>query len=227
MSASLLLSALPPLRIATHSRLFLCRHGETESNAKSLLQGSGVDAPLNAKGHMQAAELARELSSVQLDEVVSSTLCRSRETADAIAHKQAAGTERRSITDLDEMFYGSLEGRPISECRDELASLTEAWEAGSTATAVGSDGESPDELLARAHRGLWGGGLLGSRDPGRQVAVVAHSSLNKAVLAVATGKTLGSMMGAVKQDNACMNVLDYCVAQGTVEVVALNLTVES
>ena len=65
--------------------------------------------------------------------------------------------------------------------------------------------------------------MLGSREAGRHVAVVAHSSFNKAVLAVANGKGLGEMMSAVAQDNACINVLDYCVGDGLVEVVALNL----
>ena len=36
-----------------------------------------------------------------------------------------------------------------------------------------------------------------------------------------TGKGLGNMMDAVPQDNACINVLDYCVADGVVEVNAV------
>jgi len=222
--AGLLLSTLPPLR-PTHSRLYLCRHGETESNAQKLLQGSGVNAPLNSKGRQQAADLAHQLGAVPLDVVASSTLSRAQATATIVAdsHSRAAHLERRSVAELAEMFYGALEGRPLAECRTELSALTEAWEAGKTDVAVGGDGESPDALLKRAQGALWDGGLLGSRDPGRHVAVVAHSSLNKAVLAVATGKGLGNMMGAVAQDNCCINVLDYDVSAGEVQVVALNL----
>ena len=173
-----LLHSLPPLR-GTHSRLYLCRHGETESNAQSLLQGSGVDARLNPTGKAQAAKLAGALSSVTLDLVASSTLARAQETADIVASSQQPAAERQSNAELAEMFYGSLEGLPIKSCRAEITALTEHWTAGRTNVAVGGDGESPDMLLERAQKALWGGGLLGSRAAGRHVVVVAHSSFNK------------------------------------------------
>ena len=69
------LRELPPLATGS-SRLYLCRHGETEYNAQSLLQGSGIDASLNALGRTQAASLADTLSATRLDEVASSTLSR-------------------------------------------------------------------------------------------------------------------------------------------------------
>ena len=127
------------------------------------------------------------------------------------------------------MFYGSLEGRPISETRSDLTALSEAWAAGRTNVAVGGDGESPDDLIARAHGALWANGragtpcLLGRTEAGRHVAVIAHSTFNKAVLAVAMGKGLGSMFG-IPQDNACVNVIDFKVADGAMSVVATNIT---
>ena len=69
------LGDLPQLG-AGSSRLFLCRHGETDSNAQSLLQGSGIDAPLNDVGRAQASALARSLASIQMDLIASSTLSR-------------------------------------------------------------------------------------------------------------------------------------------------------
>ena len=59
-----LLQSLPPLRAATHSRLYLCRHGETYSNSRASCKG-GVDAQLNPTGRGQAASLAKELAFVQ------------------------------------------------------------------------------------------------------------------------------------------------------------------
>ena len=78
------LGDLPQLGVGS-SRLFLCRHGETDSNAQSLLQGSGIDAPLNDVGRAQASALARSLASIQMDLIVSSTLSRAAETADIVA----------------------------------------------------------------------------------------------------------------------------------------------
>ena len=156
-----LLQSLPPLRAATHSRLYLCRHGETYSNSEGLLQGSGVDAQLNPTGRGQAASLAKELAFVQLDLVASSTLLRAEATADIGAAAQHAKSKRWSSPGFAEMYYGSIEGLPIASCRTELGSLTAAWKT-DTSVAVGGDGESPDALLARAQQALWGGGLLGS-----------------------------------------------------------------
>ena len=218
------LADLPQLGVGS-SRLFLCRHGETNSNAQSLLQGSGVDAPLNDVGRTQAWALARSLSTIEMDTVASSTLSRAVETADLVASCQlgaGAAPERQSYSGLGEMFYGTLEGLPIADTRDELKRLSDAWAAGDTSVAVGGDGESPDELLQRARATLWRDGLLGSRDAGRQVAVVAHSTFNRAVLAEATGQPLGQMF-SIPQDNACVNVLDLDVETGLVTVVALNI----
>jgi len=224
-SLALSLSDLPQLTVGS-SRLFLCRHGETDSNAQSLLQGSGIDAPLNDVGRAQASALARSLASIKMDLIASSTLSRAVETADIVASHQAdtgaAVHGRESYAGLVEMFYGTMEGLPIADTREELKRLSDAWAAGDTTVAVGGDGESPDELLLRARATLWRDGLLGCGDAGRQVAVVAHSTFNRAVLAEATGQPLGSMF-SIPQDNACVNVLDLEVGTGRVSVVALNI----
>ncbi len=52
------------------------------------------------------------------------------------------------------------------------------------------------------------------------------STFNQAVLAEATGVGLGKL-GSLKQANCCVNVLDYCIADGSVEVVATNLPLPS
>ena len=38
-------------------RIYLCRHGETESNKLKLLQGSGLNGSLNETGRQQASQL--------------------------------------------------------------------------------------------------------------------------------------------------------------------------
>ena len=219
------LQTLPPLEPG-HSRLFLCRHGETVNNQLRLLQGSGTDTPLSAAGQRQAAALAQSLSALQLDAVMSSDLCRAVQTADFIADEQRnPALERVALTGLREQAFGTLEGLPIADCRAEFDELNAAWRAGRTYEPVGG-GESPDDVLARAQGVLWGDGLLGSRAPGRQVAVVAHSTINKVVLSHALGKGL-PRLGEVRQVLCCVNVLDYAVADGKVSVVAVNIAPEA
>lgn len=67
------------------AQLCLARHGETDWNKRSILQG-WLDVPLNAKGRLQAHDLAANLADSGLSAVWSSTLVRVRETADIIAH---------------------------------------------------------------------------------------------------------------------------------------------
>ncbi|KAJ1914982.1 hypothetical protein IWQ60_008602 [Tieghemiomyces parasiticus] len=57
-----------------HATLYLCRHGETALNRENVLQGSGVDAPLNAVGRAQARQLGERFREVHLDWLVSSEL---------------------------------------------------------------------------------------------------------------------------------------------------------
>ena len=215
------IKSLPQLR-AGRNRLFLCRHGETEDNARKLLQGGGSNPSLNEKGKEQAAQLARCLREFRLDVVASSTLARAIETADAVAAAQPAGgsAHRRNLAELAEMYYGSLEGRPISECKDELRALSSDWTAGNTHVPV-ADGESPETLLDRGQAALRR--LLRSDSDGHQVACVAHSNLNKAILASATGKGLGALF-TIPQDNACINVLDYVLQDESFEVLAVNIS---
>tara|TARA_B110001452_G_scaffold264556_1_gene267736 strand:- start:676 stop:1407 length:732 start_codon:yes stop_codon:yes gene_type:complete len=221
------LANLPPLGKQC-SRLYLCRHGETDSNAQNLLQGSGVDSPLNDVGRTQAAALAESLAATSFDLVASSTLSRAMATADSVASRQPKGVERSTHEGLVEMFYGSIEGKPLAECRQELRDLNEAWAAGDTSVAVGGDGESPDTLLRRGRSALLGGGgLLGCREPGRHVCVVAHSTFNRAILSAATpGAKLGAMF-SIPQDNCCVNVLDVDVTAAAddeaLTVVAVNI----
>jgi broad specificity phosphatase PhoE len=215
------IKSLPQLR-AGRNRLFLCRHGETEDNARKLLQGGGSNPSLNEKGKDQATQLARCLREFRLDFVASSTLARAIETADAVAAAQPAGgsAHRQNLAELVEMHYGSLEGRPMSECKDELRALSSDWTAGNTHVPV-ADGESPETLLERGQAALRR--LLRSDSDGHQIACVAHSNLNKAILASATGKGLGALF-TIPQDNACINVLDYVLQDESFEVLAVNIS---
>src|SRR6476620_209508 len=67
-------------------RLYIARHGETDWNAQHKLQGM-TDIPLNENGRKQAAALAESLTGVHLDAIYSSTLSRSRDTAQTVAGK--------------------------------------------------------------------------------------------------------------------------------------------
>src|SRR5205814_6518212 len=69
----------------THAtlRIYLARHGQTDWNLEGRTQG-GTDTRLNATGRQQALQLKTWLKDIQFASVYSSTLSRSRETAEIV-----------------------------------------------------------------------------------------------------------------------------------------------
>lgn len=91
---------------------YFMRHGETEWNQKSLIQGC-IDISLNEKGIEQAHLAAEMLKGIAIGTIISSPLQRALTTAEIIA--AALG---KSITVIDEFknaCYGVIEGKSKGE----------------------------------------------------------------------------------------------------------------
>lgn len=129
------------------TNIYLARHGETEYNRCNQIQGRGIDEPLNDTGRRQARAIARHLKEVSIRRIYSSSLKRSKETAEIIA--KTFDLEFQSYADLDEMNFGIYEGQPISEIESELVELHNVWKSGNVDHAC-ENGESPSIVLNRA-----------------------------------------------------------------------------
>ena len=66
-------------------RLLLIRHGQTDYNVARLIQGAGIDAPLNDVGHSQAKKIGERISGVGVDYIYSSDQLRAEQTMRHIA----------------------------------------------------------------------------------------------------------------------------------------------
>ena len=113
-SLALLLLAEAMLTAQTPAtlRVYLARHGQTDGNLKGIAQG-WTDTPLNETGRQQAAMLAERLAGVQLDGIYSSTLSRSRETAQAVATTK--GITIKSLAGLREVGLGRFENVALND----------------------------------------------------------------------------------------------------------------
>lgn len=129
------------------TNIYLVRHGETDYNRRRQMQGRGIDASLNKTGRKQARAIAQYVKTLDLEHIFSSSLKRSRETAQPVS--ELCGLEVQSHRALDEMDFGILEGRPIDEIKPELTQLHQTWSSGQVAHAVEA-GESPQMVLDRA-----------------------------------------------------------------------------
>lgn len=89
-------------------KLIIIRHGQTDGNVKGLVQGAGLDLPLNENGQAQAAAAVDKLQAYQLPVIYSSTMLRARQTAEIIA--AGIGCSTAVVEGLEEVHFGEAEG---------------------------------------------------------------------------------------------------------------------
>ncbi len=92
-------------------KIYVTRHGQTDLNAKKLMQGRS-DIPLNDTGRAQARAAREKLGNIKFDAVYSSPLCRAVETASIIGNVPVD----QIITDerIIEADFGKYEQKPYS-----------------------------------------------------------------------------------------------------------------
>src|SRR5262249_19975403 len=134
-------------------RLYLARHGDTEWTDSHQHTGR-TDLPLNERGEVHARRLGEWLQQFSFVRVFTSPLRRASKTC-ALAGVAAGGEVDGDLLEWD---YGRFEGKRTSEALKEWP----GWELYRDGCP---DGESPDDVSARADRfvararGLAGGVL--------------------------------------------------------------------
>lgn len=208
--------------------LILTRHGLTDRSEPEQHLGQRIDISINDAGRRQAEALARRLSSVRLDRVITSPLFRARETASILAHEARIEADPR----LREMDYGAWEGLTYREINERDGAFRREWELAPDRLAC-PGGEAGNDVAARtrsfladllAEHGAWHArasfraatsrtGIGG--DPGdRPILVVAHSSTNRILLCVALGTDVRDYRKRFVQGQANLTVLRWEVADG-------------
>ena len=187
------------------THLYLVRHGETDFNRRGIVQGRGVDVPLNNLGRLQAVALAERASSFALDAVYASTLLRARQTAQAVVKRQPA-LPLSFLRDLEEMSWGDYEGREVTPAlRTEFDTLREAWRGGNYSFSIGN-GESALDVQKRSLRALE---YICDRHAGQRVMVVAHGRFLRILLASILTQFGLQRMEALKHSNTGINYLEH------------------
>jgi len=108
------------------SRLYLVRHGQTESSRRMAYSGR-ADIALTEHGRGQARVAAEQLAGSGIDAVVSSPLIRARETAQAIA--DATGAPLEVDERLTEVDYGDFEGLDREGASARFGRAFDDWRA--------------------------------------------------------------------------------------------------
>ncbi|OHU97417.1 glucosyl-3-phosphoglycerate phosphatase [Mycobacterium talmoniae] len=167
-------------------RLVMLRHGQTEFNAASRMQGQ-LDTELSELGHAQAVAAAEVLSKRQPLLIVSSDLRRADDTAEKLGER--TGLPVRVDTRLRETHLGDWQGLTHDQVDAAAPGARLAWREDATWAPHG--GESRIDVAARsrplvaelvAAEPEWG-----SDEPGRPVVLVTHGGLIAALTAALLG----------------------------------------
>ncbi len=115
--------------------IYFVRHGESEANVRGIFAGQRNDSILTEKGRKQAENTAEEIikEGINIDQIISSPLKRSTETAQIIADRLGleVATDKR-ITEYD---MGTLSGT--------------SWQAISSKTLINAEGAEDIKLFAK------------------------------------------------------------------------------
>jgi len=158
-------------------KIYIIRHGETESNRKGIFRGR-LDIPLSSKGREQAGGLKEYFKNISIDTVYSSPLGRAMETA------KTAFPGHKSIVEpmLNNLDLGDWSGMNKAAVKEKLPGLWEQWiKYPETITFPG--GENLGNVLQRSKRFL----EMAMAGEGECIAAVSHRSVAKVILAAAIG----------------------------------------
>lgn len=138
---------MPPSS-AESGAIFLVRHGQTDWNVEGRCQG-WTDRPLDATGRKQAEDVAEHFREHPIVKILSSSLTRARQTADAInRHHDLPITV---VDDLREIHHGRLEGTHFHRLEEEWPEQHHHW-VHSPGSLWMPEGESVVDVQTRAAR---------------------------------------------------------------------------
>lgn len=169
-------------------RIYIVRHGETDCNKQNLIQGRGIDAPLNEQGRRQAQAFYDHYRDIPFDRVYLSSLQRTHQSMQPLI---GSGVPYEKNPGFDEMSFGDMEGQPMfdEQGRFTLEWLLAKWRSNEGDAKV-TNGESPNEVLERLKGAL---GHVLSHTEEQNVVVCMHGRAIRVLLCYLLGEPISQM----------------------------------
>ncbi|KAG6833075.1 hypothetical protein H0H87_011820 [Tephrocybe sp. NHM501043] len=185
-----------PPNMAVLARVYIVRHGETQENRDSIIQGH-LDTVLNKAGLEQARIVGERLRSIPFEIAFSSDLNRAAQTAEVILVHHP-GIELQKRVELRERFMGELQGKAY-QTKTQAGSVDRTMESGAffaaraetwwlkdilDGTALLPTKSEPYQILVTTHGGFIGTltrSLIHSRRASCAPGVVVERCLNTSV----------------------------------------------
>ncbi len=188
---------------------YFIRHGQTDLNLRGIVQGKGVDSPLNETGHKQANAFYQMYKDVPFDKIYTSTLQRTKQT---VAQFIADGIPTEEHYGLDEISWGIYEGK---EQDDSVISgfekIVSDWRSGQLDVGIES-GESPNELVERQKQAI---DFMLAKEDEETILVCMHGRALRIMLCHMTGVSV-CLMDDFPHTNTALYVLEFQNGQFTI-----------
>ncbi len=184
-------------------RCYLIRHGQTAWNGENRIQGHS-DVPLSPLGEQQAQQLRTCFADRHLQGIVSSSLQRTRQTADAImsgnGHAQPLIVEPR----LREIHLGAWEGLTPKEVDARFQGAYQQWRLRPSHVVI--PGAEPVETFRQRVRQAFE--EIAAQFHDGEYAVVTHGGVIAALLADTLGADFDALLRRLRLDNAGITALE-------------------
>ena len=187
-------------------KIYLLRHGQTDYNLQGVVQGSGIDAPINATGRAQADAFFRAYQEVQFDQLYHSALIRTQQSIQGFID---LGIPVTSLVELNEISWGQYEGTPMTPEEGEYyRMMLHQWQQGNLDYAI-AGGESPNSVAERLHRAI----QIILNGPGETILVCMHGRAMRIFLSLICQTPLKDM-DQYEHGNLCLYLLQQQEAGG-------------
>lgn len=194
--------------------VLLARHGQTESNVSGFYMGRSAE-DLNDAGYAQARSLSSSLAGLPIDSVYASPLQRAYVTATILAKPH--NLKVKVSDDLNEIQLGDWQGLHLNEVSQRWPELWQQWRADPSESAI-PGGESFQQVAERAIRAFE---TVVAAESGRQVLIVTHEIVIKALVAHALGVS-NSIYRRFEINNTSLSIIR--LTNGKTRLITLNNT---
>ncbi|MCC6684796.1 MAG: histidine phosphatase family protein [Bacteroidia bacterium] len=183
-------------------KLFIIRHGETDFNRLGVVQGSGVDSPLNETGMLQAQRFYDFYKHVPFDKVYISALQRTKQSVKPFIDN---GFAYEMLPELNEISWGIYEGLESSvEWKADYWDKIRAWSHGDYNVCV-PGGETPLQLRERQTTALR---HIMSKPEEELVLICMHGRAMKSFICLLLQKE-PRYMEDFQHTNLCLYEMEY------------------
>jgi len=211
------------------TRVILVRHGQSTYNLKKLIQGQIDVSELTELGIDQAKRVGETLKGIPFDQIYASPLKRAYKTAETIVAVLRSENPDiplpTAVDTIKEIDLPLWEGLSFKEAEEKYPDIYRLWRNDPVncmmPLADGTEFYPVRSLYERATQ-FWHDML--PQHAGHTVLVVAHSAINRALIATALGQgpTIHEQLG---QANCAISVLNFAGNLGDgVQLESMNLT---